>query len=93
MMTKQNAALLLAALLIVAIPFGLYYGKELSGTDDQAAKTIGAIRPDYEPWFAPLWNPGEAEALLFVLQGALGLGFIAYFFGYWRKQRTRVGQG
>ena len=56
------------------------------GADNQAESAIGTIRPDYEPWFAPLWEPpsGEIESLLFGLQAALGAGFLFYCLGYWR---------
>jgi len=38
------------------------------------------------PWFESLWEPprGEIESLLFVLQAAIGAGFIGYFIGYMR---------
>lgn len=51
-----------------------------------------ALNQSYEPWFSSIWEPpsGEIESLLFVLQGAIGAGFIGYFIGYMRG-RNRGG--
>lgn len=59
-----------------------------TGSDDKAKKLITEIRPDYEPWFAPLLEPasGEIASMLFALQAALGAGFIGYYLGV---SRTR----
>ena len=52
----------------------------------EAEAAIGEINAEYEPWFESLWEPpsGEIESLLFVLQAAIGAGFIGYFIGYMR---------
>lgn len=66
-------------------------GEEIfAGTDDQASTAIAAIRPGYEPWAAPLWEPpsGEIESLLFGLQAALGAGLVFYCLGYWRGRNS-----
>jgi len=49
------------------------------------------INPDYEPWFAPLFEPpgSETESLLFALQAGLGAGFIGFFFGWHHGRRRR----
>lgn len=59
-----------------------------AGADDKAKNLITEIRPDYEPWFAPLLEPasGEIASMLFALQAALGAGFIGYYLGV---SRTR----
>jgi cobalt/nickel transport protein len=81
------------ALVIVSIPFALFSGDDLSGTDDQATEAIGNLRPGYEPWMSHLWDPEDMESALFALQAVLGLGFIGYFFNYFRKQRAhQLGQ-
>lgn len=79
-------ALALTALLRVPTGNGEVFG----GTDDQAGAVIGTLKPGYEPWFAPLWEPpsGEVESLLFGLQSAAGAGALCYCLGYWRGRRA-----
>ncbi|WP_309030311.1 energy-coupling factor ABC transporter substrate-binding protein, partial [Streptomyces alfalfae] len=50
---------------------------------------ITELKPDYEPWFSPLYEPpsGEVESALFALQAALGAGVLAYYFGLRRGRR------
>jgi cobalt/nickel transport protein len=48
------------------------------GTDDQAQSMIGRIRPDYQPWFGSIFDPGEKEEWLFALQAAIGVGVFSY---------------
>jgi len=57
-----------------------------TGTDDQAKDLIQEVRPEYVPWFRPVWKPpsGEVETLLFTLQAALGAGVLGYVIGYFR---------
>jgi cobalt/nickel transport protein len=54
-----------------------------SGADSRALHAIGAIAPDYKPWFAPLFEPpsGEIASLLFALQAAIGAGVIGFWLG------------
>jgi cobalt/nickel transport protein len=49
---------------------------------------ITQIRPDYQRWAVPLWEPpsGEIESLLFALQAAIGAGLLGYYFGRRRAQ-------
>ena len=77
--------------LLVAIVVGLailplYVAKDgdFEGADTKAETAITEIKPDYEPWFSPIWEPpsGEIESLLFALQAAIGAGIIGYYFGY-----------
>ncbi|MFH0515745.1 energy-coupling factor ABC transporter substrate-binding protein [Streptomyces sp. M41] len=102
--TKINALLLLvvAALAVLPLAFGLGDHKEepFAGADAEAETAITEIKPDYEPWFTPLYEPpsGEIESALFALQAALGAGVLAYYFGVHRGRRqgeqralTRVG--
>ncbi|MGW0790739.1 energy-coupling factor ABC transporter substrate-binding protein [Streptomyces sp. NPDC002911] len=91
--TKINALLLLvvAALAVLPLALGLGDGEEepFAGSDAQAETAITEIDPDYEPWFAPLYEPpsGEIESALFALQAALGAGVLAYYFGLRRGRR------
>lgn len=91
-MEKTHIALLLAALLIVAIPLLMFNGKSdvqgyFGGSDDKASQTIEAT--GYTPWFTSLWKPpsSEIESLLFALQAAIGALIIGYFLGYYTGKR------
>ena len=74
----------LAASALIAAP-----GSQFGGADDQAVKAIGELAPNYQPWFAPLWQPpgAEMQSLLFSLQAALGSGIVGYAIGYWSARR------
>lgn len=92
-MLVRNTLLLAVAAALVTIP--LFMGFEgdgiFGGADDAAKGTIEAMRPDYTPWFEPLWEPpsGEVASLLFALQAAIGAGFLGYYVGLRRGQRQR----
>ncbi|MBK8478343.1 MAG: energy-coupling factor ABC transporter substrate-binding protein [Opitutaceae bacterium] len=86
--------LLLGVVVLALIPLftvkPAHEGEEIfGGADGHAESAITEIRPDYQPWFTPLWEPpsGEIESLLFGLQAALGAGAIAYCLGYYRGRR------
>ncbi|MCP9960061.1 MULTISPECIES: energy-coupling factor ABC transporter substrate-binding protein [Streptomyces] len=90
---RINTLLLLVVAALAALPLalGLGEGREepFAGADAQAETAITEIAPDYEPWFAPLYEPpsGEVESALFALQAALGAGVLAYYFGLRRGRR------
>ncbi|QEU89786.1 energy-coupling factor ABC transporter substrate-binding protein [Streptomyces kanamyceticus] len=90
---KINTLLLLivAALAVLPLALGLGDDKEepFAGADAQAESAITEIKPDYKPWFSPLYEPpsGEVESALFALQAALGAGVLAYYFGLRRGRR------
>ncbi|MFE2166936.1 energy-coupling factor ABC transporter substrate-binding protein [Streptomyces sp. NPDC059447] len=95
---KINALLLflVAALAVLPLALGLGEGKEepFTGADAQAETAITELKPDYEPWFSPLYEPpsAEIESALFALQAALGAGVLAYYFGL-RKGRRLAAAG
>ncbi len=64
-----------------------------TGTDTQASDVVATLRPGYEPWVSPLWEPpgAEIEGLLFGLQAAIGSGVLCYALGYWRGRRSTGG--
>ena len=96
-MKRQNWLLILAVVLLTALPLWLVPQQGIGaptgpdaqpreafgGADEQAQQLIGQIAPNYQPWFAPLLEPasGEIAALLFALQAAIGAGFIGYWLG------------
>jgi len=89
----QNLLMLIAVVLLVAIPLRMVKkstpgpdGKSVEifrGADDQAMDVISNIAPGYQPWFKPLMEPPSTEigSLLFALQAAMGAGFIGYYLG------------
>jgi cobalt/nickel transport protein len=86
-MRKSTLLMLLAVGALATVPLFLHAPvqgeKAFAGADGQAEQRIGEIRPDYTPWFSPLFEPpsGEIEGLLFSLQAALGAGVIGFYFG------------
>ncbi|MER5578188.1 energy-coupling factor ABC transporter substrate-binding protein [Streptomyces massasporeus] len=91
--TKINLALLLAVAALAVLPLALGLGdhkkEPFTGSDGEAETAITELKPDYEPWFSPLYEPpsGEIESALFALQAALGAGVLAYYFGLRRGRR------
>lgn len=84
MTLSRSSILLIAAAAIVAAPLvipGL--GGDFKGSDDLGTDAISEARPDYKPWFQPLWKPpsDEVESMLFALQAAIGAGFLGYVIG------------
>ncbi len=90
-MRKMNILLILAVVLLVALPLGLY-GKraDFGGSDDQGTAAIAQVEPGYSPWFKPLWKPsGETESFFFALEAAIGAGFIGYFLGVSKAKKGK----
>ncbi|MFF3757106.1 energy-coupling factor ABC transporter substrate-binding protein [Streptomyces sp. NPDC002185] len=90
---KINTLLLLLVAALAVLPVALGMGdhkkEPFAGADAEAETAITELRPDYEPWFSPLYEPpsGEIESALFALQAALGAGVLAYYFGLRRGRR------
>ncbi|GAA3120485.1 energy-coupling factor ABC transporter substrate-binding protein [Streptomyces rectiviolaceus] len=90
---KINTLLLLIVAALAVLPLALGLGDDekepFTGSDAQAETAITEIKPDYEPWFSPLYEPpsGEVESALFALQAALGAGVLAYYFGLRKGRR------
>ncbi|MER6097996.1 energy-coupling factor ABC transporter substrate-binding protein [Streptomyces sp. NPDC001728] len=90
---KINALLLLVVAALAVLPLALGLGdhkkEPFTGSDAEAETAITELRPDYEPWFSPLYEPpsGEIESALFALQAAVGAGVLAYYFGLRRGRR------
>ena len=92
MAINRSVWLLSAAVAIIAAPLVLPgLEGEFKGSDDQGTEAIAAFKPDYQPWFQPLWKPpsDEIESMLFSLQAALGAGFLGYMIG--RRQAAKGG--
>ncbi|PVY96913.1 energy-coupling factor ABC transporter substrate-binding protein [Actinomycetospora cinnamomea] len=90
--TRTNILLLLAVVLLAAVPLllGLGQGEEpFSGADSRAESAITEDHPTYEPWFSSVFEPpsGEVESGLFAVQAALGAGVLGYCLGVVRTRR------
>jgi cobalt/nickel transport protein len=91
MKKKHTMIILIILALIVAIaPIFILPGAEFEGSDDQGTEMIYEVTGDgYEAWFEPPIEmliggelPGEIETLIFCIQTGIGVGVLAYFFGY-----------
>ncbi|BAY93598.1 MULTISPECIES: energy-coupling factor ABC transporter substrate-binding protein [unclassified Tolypothrix] len=82
----HNWLLVLAVIGLAIAPLILARDAEFGGSDGEAQKAISQVKPGYEPWFQPLFQPPskEIESLLFASQAALGAGVIGYAIGLYR---------
>jgi cobalt/nickel transport protein len=88
--TKTVITLIAFALLIAFMPLFLLKNAEFKGSDDVGCKMVEEIiGGEYKPWFTPVLYkmtggdlPAEMETLFFCLQTGIGVGVIAYCFGY-----------
>ncbi|AFY46708.1 cobalt transport protein [Nostoc sp. PCC 7524] len=89
----SNWFLILAVIALAVTPLIFVRGAEFAGADGEAEAAIGEIKPGYQPWFKPLFEPpsGEVESLLFSSQAAVGAGIIGYAIGLYkgRSQQQR----
>ena len=96
--TKIVLVSLLAVVVLALFPLFALRGAEFGGTDDAgSAKVEEVTGREYEPWFTPVLEqiiggelPGEVESLFFCIQTGLGVGVLAYGFGY-LTARTKYG--
>ena len=92
MKKRTSIAILLIALAasITLFPLFLLPGAEFEGSDGQGSEMVEEIMGEgFEPWFDPVLEmliggelPGEVETLFFCIQTGIGVGVIAYCFGY-----------
>lgn len=100
--TKIVIGLLALILVLVIIPFFVAPGAEFGGSDDAGSQMVEQVTGEsYEPWFTPILEsalggelPGEIESLLFCVQTGIGVGVIAFAFGYFvaRKKYSKPKQ-
>lgn len=81
--------LILLVVIISVFPLVVMRGAEFGGSDDASTKVVEEINGGFEPWFSPLIEdyiggeiPGEIESLLFCIQTGIGVGILAFCFGY-----------
>ena len=91
-MNKRAMVMILTAvvLLLILVPLFALPGAEFEGSDGQGSEMISeVIGEEYEPWFKPVLEtliggelPGEMETLFFCVQTGIGVGILAFCFGY-----------
>ena len=87
---KSAIILLILAILIAIVPLFVLRGAEFGGSDDAGSQMISEITgEESEPWFEPVLEqaiggelPGEVESLFFCIQTGIGVGIVAFGFGY-----------
>ena len=87
---KIVAVLVILIVLIALTPLFMLKGAEFGGSDDAGSQMIEEVTGEaYEPWFTPILEtmidgelPGEVESLFFCVQTGIGVGILAYSFGY-----------
>lgn len=88
--TKIVLVSLAAIILLAFVPLFALRDAEFGGSDDAGSEKVEeVIGEEYEPWFTPVLEqilggelPGEVESLFFCIQTGLGVGVLAYGFGY-----------
>lgn len=98
---KIAAFSLLAVLLIALGPLFALKGAGFGGSDDAGSQMVESVRgEEYEPWFTPVLErliggelPGEVESLFFCIQTGIGVGVIAFAFGYLVARKKYSGSG
>lgn len=81
---------LIAIILLILVPLFVLKDAEFGGSDDAGSVKVEEVTgEEYEPWFTPVLEqmiggelPGEVESLFFCVQTGLGVGVLAYGFGY-----------
>lgn len=87
-----NNWLLISVVIGLAIaPIIFLRNAEFGGADGEAEAVITEVKPDYQPWFSPIFEPpsGEIESLLFCSQAALGAGLIGYTVGLYKGRSEK----
>ncbi len=87
---KWVLALLALVVVMVISPLFLNKGAAFGGSDDAGSQVVSQITgEEYVPWMQPVLEtmlggelPGEVESLLFCVQTGIGIGIIAFGFGY-----------
>lgn len=88
--TKIVIVSLLAVVILALMPLFALKGAEFGGSDDAGSVKVEEVTgKEYEPWFTPVLEqiiggelPGEVESLFFCVQTGIGVGVLAYGFGY-----------
>jgi cobalt/nickel transport protein len=82
--------LIFIVLIIILVPIFLLKGAEFGGSDEAGSQMINEVtNKEHIPWFKPILEkylggeiPGEMETLFFCIQTGIGVGILAFCFGY-----------
>ena len=100
MKNKKVVFFLVALVFLMALtPIFILKEAKFGGSDDAGSQMIEEVTgAPYEPWFTPVLEtliggelPGEVESLFFCLQTGIGVGVIAYSFGYLVARKKYAG--
>lgn len=88
--TRTVIVLIAVTILIALGPLFVLRGAPFEGSDGAGSEMVDEVTGGtYEPWFTPVLEvaiggelPGEMESFFFCLQTGIGVGIIAYCFGY-----------
>jgi len=88
--SKTVIILITITAMIMLLPLFLLPGAQFAGSDGAGSEMVEEVMGGaYEPWFTPVMEtliggelPGEMETLFFCIQTGIGVGIIAYCFGY-----------
>lgn len=101
---KKNAKtviiIIVIVLLIILVPLFWLKGAEFGGSDNAGSEMAEEIMGgEYVPWFTPVLEmliggelPGEMESLFFCVQTGIGVGIIAFGFGYLVARKKYSGE-
>jgi cobalt/nickel transport protein len=91
--------LILLTIIIVLFPLVWLKGAHFEGSDSAASDLVHEVAgEEFEPWFDPIIKrliggelPAELETLFFCIQTGIGVGVLAFCFGYLvaRKKYSR----
>lgn len=82
--------LIIVTILVAVTPLFFLKGAQFEGSDGAGSEMVDEVTGrEYEPWFEPVLEtliggklPGEMETLFFCIQTGIGVGIIAFCFGY-----------
>ena len=97
--SKTTVILIIIVILLMLVPLFLVQGAEFGGSDDAGSEMVAEVTgEEHEPWFEPILEtilgrelPGEMETLFFCVQTGIGVGILAYCFGYLAARRKYGG--
>ena len=90
MKRKTVIFLIVLTVVIMFFPLFLLKGAEFEGSDGAGSDMVDEVTGgEFEPWFEPVMEraiggelPGEMESFFFCIQTGIGVGVIAYSFGW-----------
>ena len=102
MENRKRTVFILAiiTILIIFTPLFLLRGAQFEGSDGAGSEMVQEVAgEEYKPWFNPVLEtliggelPGEMETLFFCIQTGIGVGIIAFCFGYLVARKKYAGE-